>query len=56
MSLLHPDLNDTKYFLSSPVSGIANTAISFSGDDVILNNNQPNNIYFSAKGFYLSYS
>ena len=29
--------------------GIANTAVSFSGTNIILNSNKSNNIYFSAK-------
>ena len=31
------------------VSGIANTAVSLSGGDIILNSNKSNNMYFSAK-------
>ena len=31
------------------ISNIANTAVSFSGVDIILNNNKSNNIYFSTK-------
>ena len=31
------------------VSGIANTAVSLSGVDIILNSNESSNVYFSAK-------
>ena len=35
--------------LSAHVFGIANTAVSMSRVDIILNSNEPNNIYFYAK-------
>ena len=35
--------------LSAHVSSIANTAVSFSGVDIILNNNESNSMYFSAR-------
>ena len=31
------------------MSSIANTAVSFSGLDIILNNNESNSIYFAAR-------
>ena len=34
--------------LSAHISGMANTAASLSGVTLILNNNESNNIYFSA--------
>ena len=47
--VLKSDLNGTKVIiLSARVSSIANTAISLSGVDIIMNNNESNNIYFSA--------
>ena len=36
-------------YLIAHVSGITNTAISFSGVDTILNSNESNNMYFFAK-------
>ena len=39
--------------LSAHISSIANTAVSLSVVDVILNNNESNNIYFSAKASIL---
>ena len=35
--------------LSVHISGMANTAVSLSGMTVILNNNESNNIYLSAR-------
>ena len=34
--------------LSAQISGMANTAASLSGVTIVLNNNESNNIYFSA--------
>ena len=47
---LQRNSNDIKQLLLlTRVSGIANTAISFSGIVDILNNKESNNTYFSAK-------
>ena len=53
-SLLLPDvLQIDKWYkviiLYVHASGMANTAVSFSGLDTILNNSESNNMYFSAR-------